>query len=306
MDVYLNGTFIQQEKATLSAMDAGVQHGVGLFETMFACHGQVFRLEQHLSRLNQSAQTLGLTYTLDIEKLSLAVQETLAHNKLEQARIRLTVTAGDISLLRENPDNKKTLEPTILIVPSEPMHYDETYFEKGIIVAISQPTANPFDQTAGHKTLNYWERLRTLRAAAAIGAGEAIWLNISNHLASGAVSNIFLVKDEALLTPIAKGEEIPDALPAPVLPGITRGAVIELAEQLDLPVYQRMLTIDDLLEADEIFLTNSGWQILPVRQVEKETVGTGQAGPITLQLRSKLLALIEAETLQASIAKPAL
>ena len=159
------------------------------------------------------------------------------------------------------------------IVPSEPTRFADGYFEKGITVVVHGPGANPFDETAGRKTLNYWERLRSLRRAATVGAGEAIWLNITNHLASGAVSNVLLVKDGQLLTPFARGEEVKGALAAPVLPGITRAAVIECAEKRGIDVVRRMLTVDDLLEADEVLLTNSGWGVLPVTKIEKHVGG---------------------------------
>jgi branched-chain amino acid aminotransferase len=155
---------------------------------------------------------------------------------------------------------------------------------------------NPFDPMAGHKTLNYWSRLRVLAEAAQRGAGEALWFSVSNHLAGGSVSNVILVKDGQLLTPLARGEEPDASLPSPILPGITRAAIIELAEAADIPVHRKMLSITDVLEADEAMLTNSSWQILPVVQVEKEKIGSGKPGPITLDLRSKLLELIEEET----------
>ncbi|MCG8512001.1 MAG: aminotransferase class IV, partial [Rhodospirillales bacterium] len=153
-----------------------------------------------------------------------------------------------------------------------------------------------FDPTAGHKTLSYWQRLRTLRQAASVGAGEAIWLNISNHLASGAISNAFLVKDGELNTPIARGEEPEGGLPAPVLPGITRAAVIELAERERIAVKKQMLSIEDLLEADEVFLTNSSWLMLPVTKVEQKVIGDGKVGPMTHMLREALLMTVQSET----------
>ncbi len=185
---------------------------------------------------------------------------------------------------------------TVAIVPSEPTSYDPAYFRDGVTVVIHGPAASPFDDHAGHKTLNYWSRLRSLRRAAAAGASEAIWLNVTNHLASGAVSNLLLVKDGILLTPFARGEEVPEALRAPVLPGITRAAVIELAHQLGLGVQRKMLTVQDLLEADEALLTNSGWGVLPVVRVEKSDIADGKVGPITTRLREALSELIENET----------
>ena len=294
MDVFLNGQMIPQEQATVSIDDAGFAHSVGLFETMAAYHGKVFRLQQHLDRLKDSAQSLGLTQDLDTEALTVAVNQTLEHNKLSEARIRLTMTAGTISMLK----GAKPIPPmpTLLIVPSEPTQYDPAYFETGITVLIAPAGANPFDPMAGHKTLNYWPRLRTLRQAASVGAGEAIWLNVSNHLASGSISNIFLVKDGVLYTPFARGEEIENAIPAPVLPGITRAAIIEIAQQQGIEVIKQMLSIEDLLGADEVFLTNSSWLVLPVNNIEKNQIADGKAGQLTTKLRGLLLELIETET----------
>lgn len=295
MDVYLNGQMIPSADARVSVEDAGFTHAVGLFETMSAHHGRVFRLNAHLDRIGRSAVELGLTRGLDLPGLREAVERTLRHNQLQRARMRLTITAGEVSMLRPAPDQPP--QPTVLVVATEPTLYDPATFENGIMALIAPPGANPFDPLAGHKTLAYWSRLRILRQASSMGAGEAIWLNISNHLAGGTVSNIFLVRDGTLLTPIARGEELSAALPAPVLPGTTRAAVMELAVKMDIPVERRMLTVEDLLDADEVFLTNASWQVLPVTRVEKKTIGDGRVGGMTRRLRQGLLTLIEQETL---------
>lgn len=293
MKIFLNGQFLPIESATLRVEDAGFQHAVGLFETMAAYHGKVFRLHQHMARLAESARQLGLAMKIDQGALASAVEATVAHNELDRARLRLTMTAGPISLLKPQADPPL---PTLLIVPSEPTVYAPEYFTQGITALIAPPLANPFDPLAGHKTLSYWSRLRTLRQAAALGAGEAIILNITNHLAGGAVSNVFLVKDGELLTPIARDEEVEGALPAPVLPGITRGVVIECAQAMGMTVHKQMLTVEQLLEADEVFLTNSSWHVLPVSKVEKKVIGSGGAGEVTQSLRDAVLAKIEEET----------
>ncbi len=294
MNIFLNGQILPPDQARIAADDAGFQHAVGLFETMHAQNGQVFRLQQHLERLCISARSLGLTRDLNATALAEAVRLTIEHNQIDRARIRLTITPGSLSLLATSgkPDDAPG---TVLIQPTEATVYDPRYFEEGITVLVAQPGANPFDALAGHKTLAYWARLRTLRQAATAGAGEAIWLNVSNHLASGCISNIFLVKDGQLLTPIARDEEVENSLPAPVLPGITRAAVIEIAEGLGVTIKKQMLGIDDLLDADEVFLTNSSWQVLPVTKVEKSVVGAGVAGELTKRLRGELLELIEKE-----------
>ena len=298
MDTLINGNMFPPDEASVRVDDAAFQHAVGLFETMAATHRRVFRLNEHLARLARSAAELGLTRELDTAALGEAVRKAIEHNGAERARIRLTLTPGPISLL--NHQAEQTPQPTVAVTATEPVGYDPRYFERGITVAIAGPLANPFDPLAGHKTLAYWGRLLTLRQAAALpgGAGEAIWLNITNHLASGAVSNLFLVKDGTLYTPFARGEEVPEALPAPVLPGITRAAVIEIAEREKIPVKRKMLNVEDLLGADEVFLTNSSWLVLPVSRVEKKQIGGDGSGvgAITRELRRHLLELVDHET----------
>ena len=303
MDIYLNGTFHAPGDARVSVEDAGFQHAVGLFETFQAYSGRVFRLDAHLARLADSARQLGLAPDLNPEPLAEAVAQTIAHNRIDRARLRLTLTAGTLSLLRPAPGSgtepegqvQARVRQTVCIVPQPPTQYDPAYFERGVTVRVHGPAANPFDETAGHKTLNYWSRLKALRHAATLGAAEAILLNVTNHLASGCVSNLLLVRDGVVLTAFACGEEVEGALPAPVLPGVTRGVVLEAAETAGIDVRRRMLTIDDLLAADEVMLTNSGWGVLPVTKVERQDVGRGEVGPITRQLRQAWLDAIAAE-----------
>jgi branched-subunit amino acid aminotransferase/4-amino-4-deoxychorismate lyase len=301
MDIYLNGDIVSPDKAALSPLDAGFQHAVGLFETMGCYGGKIFRLDRHLGRLRQSANELGLTRDLETEPLRAAVETIIEHNRLERARIRLTITPGPISLLRPSAPTDQPPPLTVMVVPTAPTQYDPAYFDRGITVLVAPPAANPFDQLAGHKTVAYWSRLRTLRQAAAAGAGEAIWLNITNHLASGAISNIFIVKNGKLLTPIARGEEVAEALPAPVLPGVIRSTVLELAEAAGIACEKRMISVPELLDADEVLLTNSSWLVLPVTKVEQRSIADGQVGPMTKQLRMAVVTQIIKETGGAAI-----
>lgn len=314
--VFLNGRFIAQDEAAVSAFDAGFQHGVGLFETMSARldeagQAKIFRLEAHLERLSESARILGLSTQLRIHALAEAVATTVERAALPKARVRLTITGGDLNLLARRaaaslegaapPPSR--VDPTILIVAQPATQYPPEMFERGISAVIGDARINPLDPMSGHKTLTYWGRLRELQAAATKHAGEAILFMVSNHLAGGCVSNIFLYTGGSLLTPIARGEEelvagqgshsagdIPRLqtgalLPSPVLPGITRQWVADWAADQQVPTIRRMLTIDDLLAADEVFLTNSSWGVLPVVQVEQEQIGSGAVGGLTADLR---------------------
>lgn len=296
MKVYLDGKLIDADDAKLSAFDAASQHGVGLFETMRAYNGKVFRLDEHIRRLITSAKELGLTDQLRADPLAEAVELTLKRNELADARVRLTVTGGDLSLLSAARAGKKPqVTPSILIHAAEPTVYPESQFTEGVTALIADPKANPFDPLSSHKTVNYWTRLQVLMRAAAAKAGEALWFTVTNHLCGGSVSNAFLVKGDQLYTPIVRGEEEPGALPSPVLPGVTRSAVLEIAEKLSVPVTRKMLTINDVLEADEVFLTNSSWLVLPVVKVEQKTIGSGKVGAVTTQMYHELAALIHAE-----------
>ncbi|MHB1157389.1 MAG: aminotransferase class IV [Phycisphaerales bacterium] len=300
MKIFLDGQFVEADGARVSAMDAGIQHGVGLFETMQAFNGRVFRIEQHIDRLITSAKELGLSNKLRAGPLCELVERTVHENDMTEARVRLTVTGGDLAMLNTarglTPAAKREHQPTVLCVATPPTEYPAEFFENGISAVIADPKANPFDPSAAHKTLNYWMRLRSLAQAATSGGGEALWFTVTNHLCGGAVSNAFIVKDGRLFTPIVRGEETTGTLPSAALPGVTRAAVLEVAEELDVPVEKKMLSINDVLEADELFLTNSSWQVLPVVKVESKTIHEGEVGDITRRIRERLLLCIRRET----------
>lgn len=298
MKVFVNGQFVDSERAAVSVHDAAVQHAVGLFETMQAFDGRVYRLESHLQRLIGSATELGLTQSLQEPALAQLVEATLDENSLTEARVRLSLTGGNLSLLGRGASEGKAgqHQPGVICLATPPTEYPAEYFEQGVTVTLADPKANPFDPLAGHKTTHYWTRLRTLVEAGGAGAGEALWFSVTNHLVGGAVSNAFLVTDGELVTPIARGEEPDGALRSATLPGITRQAICDMADRADIAVHRKMLTINEVLEADELFLTNSSWQVLPVVKVEKETVGDGRPGALTMKLRKMLIDDIAAQS----------
>jgi branched-subunit amino acid aminotransferase/4-amino-4-deoxychorismate lyase len=321
--VFLNGAFVPQDDARVSAFDAGVQHGVGLFETMLGGVGgreagaaaRVFRLDDHLGRLIGSARELGLSDELRPGPLAEAVLRTVEKSGLARARVRLTITGGDLNLLArpagpgadaEAPAARRAtprVRPTVMIVAQPATEYPAAMFERGVDVVIADLRVNPLDPLAGHKTIDYWGRLRELQTAAARQAGEALVFQVTNYLAGGCVSNAFIVKGGALFTPIARGEEgetarsgngeTPSgkgaAVPSPVLPGVTRKWAMEWAAAQGIAVHRRMAPIADVLGADEVFLTNSSWGVLPVVRVEKERIGGGGVGEVTSRVREAWL-----------------
>lgn len=293
--VWLNGRFLDRADARVSAFDASVQHGVGLFETMLAAHGRVFRVERHLARLARSAAELGLSDSLKTAPLAELIENAVERSELAEgearARVRLTLTGGDLNLLAAQ--RSQPIDPTLLIVVSPATVYPAEMFERGVGVLIPDAKAGRHDPTASHKTLNYWWRLRALQQAAAAGMGECLILQHSNHLCGGAVSNVFLVKHGRLFTPAARGESAEESGAtgaSPVLPGITRAAIVEIAAAQGIQCERALLSIQDVLAADEVFLTNSSWGVLPVTRVEGHSVGTAKPGAITMSLRARWLA----------------
>lgn len=294
--IFLNGEFIDEgAPAMVSAFDAGFTHGVGLFETMSARKNdsgeiEVVRLLDHIDRLGESAKQLRLTTELRRPALAEAVKRTAQRCGLDRQRIRLTITGGDLNPLSAARQGQAGAhDPTILIVAQPATEYPQEMYEQGVVAALADLKVNPLDPMSSHKTLNYWGRLSALQQASAKGAAEALVFQVTNHLAGGCVSNAILVKDGQIFTPVVRGEESPGALPSPVLPGVTRAAVLDSARRLGIETTSRMLTIDDVLKADELMLTNSSWGILPVVRVEAQNIADGTVGEITKKLRDELV-----------------
>ena len=208
MKAWINGHFVDASDAKIGFFDAGFQHGIGLFETMLARGGAVLRLEEHLLRLAASARELRLFDPLHIEPLAEAVQVTLAKNEMKDARVRVSLTAGDMGrpFAGANAAGEKPAapQPTVAVHVQPPTRYPDELFAKGVGVSIAENRANPHDPFAGHKTSMYWPRIAAVQRAAELGCAEALWFTITNHLASGSVSNVFLAKNGALHTPRAR------------------------------------------------------------------------------------------------------
>lgn len=287
---WLNGRFVAAEKAIVPLSDAAVQHGVGLFETMRASHGRIFRAEAHLARLEASARVLGLAPTLSAPALARAAQATVERSGLIDARVRVTVTGGTLNLLRQ--DGAEHARLTIAITAQPMMPFAEAAYLFGVSVRIAEPRISASDPFAGHKTINYWPRLHALRRAGEAGFDEALWFSTDETLVGASVGNAFLVVDGGLVTPPARqGDAI-----APTLPGITRAAILEVAARDGVEVRERPVERSMLEEAREIFLTNSMWGVLPVSRVHEHRVGDGTPGPVTRRLREHLKDLLERET----------
>ena len=269
--VYLNGKIIDADKATVAVTDSSYLYGIGLFETMRAVNGKVFRLTDHLRRLNDSAEALSIFNSFSDEKIAEAIDQLLLANEVNEARLRLELSNGPIQ-----PDG--TAKTNLLITSPVFTPYPEDYYAKGVRVILTNFRQSSKDPYAGHKTTCYGPRLTALKNAHEKLAAEAIWFTTENALAEGSISNVFLVKDGQLYTPPVN---------TPVLPGIARKTVIEIAEQENIECNEQSLAIDDLLKADEVFLTNVVMEVLPVVAIESHTVNEGKPGPISKKLAEK-------------------
>ncbi len=268
--VSLNGTLMAADEAKVSVFDSGFMQGIGLFETMRAYNGTIFRLQQHLDRLVSSARSLGWTVIPDQEDMSENVRQVLSATGQPEARVRLTVTTGSLHVV---PDGAPELTIVAMATPGE--KYPDEYYKRGVTAIVSDCRQSSADPMAGHKTTSYFPRLASLRAAHTQAAFEALWLTPDGHVAEGAISNVFAVRDEQLLTP---------PLNTPVLPGITRAAVIELAVALDIPVRETPLTLDEVQTADELFLTNCMMEVMPVVRLGRRAIGNEKPGDLTREL----------------------
>jgi branched-subunit amino acid aminotransferase/4-amino-4-deoxychorismate lyase len=277
--VHLNGRLLPADEAGVSVADAGFLHGASCFTTMLAHRGVVFRLDRHLSRLLETVGALGLRTGATAESLREATNALLSANGLAEARVRITLTPGPAS----------GGEPTTLITADPVPDYPPEWYTKGISVVVTafRQAAGP---TFGHKTGCYFPRVLARREAAAKGAEEALWYTPDNRLAEACFCNVFLVRGGKASTP---------PLDTPVLPGIVRGAVIELCGDLGVDCDDRTpLTVRDMLAAEEMFLTSSVAGIRPVARVERHPVGGPDAptpGERTRIIRQAYLDLLDRE-----------
>ncbi len=282
--VHLNGEIVAASEARVSVFDGGFTHAAGLFETLRSYQGRVMRLQEHIQRMQNSAAMLEMRIPIELEEIRRGISELLAASSLQDARIRIVATPGNVP--RPGQPAVAEIPPTILITATQVQPYPDELYRFGMRVCISPYRQNRLDPIAGHKTLAYLPRLIAMKEAADRSCHEALWFTTQNLLAEGCVCNAFVVKDGELLTP---------PLDTPILPGTTRGAVIELAKANGMTVHERPIDIETLLAANEVFLTGSVLEIMPVTAIEKHTVGEGEPGPVTLKIRDYYKQLIAKE-----------
>lgn len=279
--VFLNGKIVPASEARVSVFDAGFTHAAGLFETMRAYGGKVMRLDAHLLRLMHSASTLEIQMPAAMEAavpsatddLRRGIADVLSANELTNARLRLVMTPGDIPRPGQDPEHRAP--PTVLVTASPVQPYPEQLYTRGMRVCISPYKQNRHDPLAGHKTLAYLPRLLAMKDAADRQCQEALWFTAENRLAEGSICNVFVVMGDKVLTP---------PVDTPVLPGVVRASIIEVCHANDIQIEEAPIDINMLMEAQEVFLTGTVLEVMPVTSIEKHMVGDGRVGEMSKRI----------------------
>jgi branched-chain amino acid aminotransferase len=274
--VWLNGELVPKSQAKVSVFDHGFLYGDGVFEGIRAYNGKVFMLDEHLDRLYDSAKSIWLTIPLTKEQMRDAILQTLRANKLRDAYIRVVVSRGEGDL---GLDPRKCPKPNIVIITDRIELFPEELYERGIeMVTVSVRRNSPQALNPNIKSLNYLNNILAKIEAINAGKPEGLMLTLDGYVAEGTGENIFIVKRGELFTPPAY---------MGILKGITRQVVMQLAQEEGIPFHEAVLTLHDVYNADECFLTGTGAEIIPVVKLDGRVIGDGVPGPITKTLIQK-------------------
>jgi len=270
--VYVNGRLYPEDQPHLSALDRGFTLGDGLFETMRAAGGRVFRWEDHLARLRRGAEVLAISLPGE-SALCDAVAAALEHRTGEPSLVRLTVTRGvDVG---RGVAVRPGLTPTV-VARAVPLVPPTTRGATAVVAPMRRNDTSPLSQV---KAMGYGDSVLARRWAEQRGADEAVFLNTRGHVAGATTANIFAVVGDTLVTPPPESG---------ALPGVTRRLVLDLARTAGIPVAERPLSLDDLASAREAFTTNIALGIRPLVSLDARPIGSGQPGEVTRLLSARL------------------
>ena len=273
MLVYIDGEYLPKEEAKISVFDHGLLYGDGVFEGIRSYKGRVFKLDEHLQRLYDSAKAIMLEIPISIEEMEEALLETLRRNQLHDAYIRLVVTrgVGDLGL---DPD--KCPVPTIVIIADKIALYPPHLYDDGLEIITVSVRRNYAEAISPRiKSLNYLNNILAKIEGKQAGVEEVLMLNAEGYVVECSGDNIFFVKENIIVTP-------PTHLG--ILEGVTRNAVIDLARELGITVEEKVFTRHDLYTAEECFLTGTAAEVIPVVKIDQRIVGNGSPGIVTQKL----------------------
>ncbi|MEC7395053.1 MAG: branched-chain-amino-acid transaminase [Verrucomicrobiota bacterium] len=276
MKIYLNGEFIDKADAKVSVFDHGLLYGDGVFEGIRLYDGCVFKLEEHLERLEFSAKAILLDLPMSLGEFANAVCETCRRNDLSNGYVRLVVTRGP-GHLGLTPDGCGP--PNVIIIADDIQLYPEELYENGLkIISVPTRRINAAALPPAVKSLNYLNNILAKIEAKKVGFLEALMLNDKGEIAECTGDNVFIVSKGTVFTP---------PLDAGSLRGITRGAVMDLAEEIGYEVREQALTRYDLWTAEECFLTGTAAEVIPCVEVDHRAIGDGNPGKVSKSLISK-------------------
>ncbi len=284
LKVYIGGKLYDKADAKISVYDHGLLYGDGVFEGIRSYSGRVFKIEQHVDRLYDSARAINLQIPIDKAQMAKAIRETLEANNLKDAYVRVIVTRGAGSL---GLDPRKTTDPQVIIITDSISLYPTELYEHGLKIVTAGTIRNhPAALNPRIKSLNYLNSILAKIEGTNAGCLEALMLNHKGEVAECTGDNIFIVRKGELHTP---------SLDSGILEGITRDAVIELARDAGLTVVERTMDRHDIYTADECFLTGTAAEVIPVVECDGRPIGDGTPGPVTKDLLKRFHELVRGE-----------
>lgn len=279
--IYLNGDFVKKEDAKVSVYDHGFLYGDGIFEGIRIYSGNIFKCDEHLERLYDSAKSIMLDIPLTRKEMEAVLIESIRRNELRDGYIRLIVSRGpgDLGL-----DPRRSPHSNVIVIVEQLSLYPEEAYVKGLkIVSVSTRRNIPDALNPKIKSLNYLNNILVKIQANLAGVGEALMLNAQGFVAEGSGDNIFIVKNGKLKTP-------PSYIGA--LEGITRQTIIDICQTIGYEVKEEPFTLHDVYAADEVFLTGTAAEVIAVREVDARVIGEGKAGPITTHLLKEFRSIV--------------
>lgn len=283
MLIYFNGRLVEKEKAVVSVFDHGLLYGDGVFEGIRSYNSMVFRLKEHIDRLYRSAEAIELKIPMTKADMIKAVLKTLKANGLKDAYIRLVVTRGpgDLGL-----DPRKCKVPTVFIITDKIALYPKEFYQNGLAIITAKTRRNLTSALNPKiKSLNYLNNILAKIDAIKAGTEEAIMLTYNDYVAECTGDNIFMVSGGKLITP---------PVDIGALEGITRDAVIELAGKMGIAFEEKMIKVEDLYVANEVFLTGTAAEIIPVTMIDKRRINAGKPGEVTRRLMEEFKTITKA------------
>lgn len=280
MLVYINGNFFPKNKAKVSVFDHGYLYGDGIFETLRSYNGYIFKCDEHIERLFQSAKSIDLEIGKEPSFLKSAIYKTLKKNKLKDAYIRLSVSRGEGKI---GLDPKLCKKPKVVIITNKFKNHPEKFYKEGVSIITVNIRKTISGVSPQIKSTNFLGGVLAKILSKNGNYFESLLLNLSGYITEGTVSNIFLVKNNCLLTP---------PVYCGILGGITRGTILEIAKEIQISTQEELLTLHDIYCADEAFLTNTSVEIMPVVSVDGRCIKDGKVGEITRLLSVKFRELV--------------